>query len=200
MATEIDDDTLQRYYDGELSPSQERVLRAAVESDPKAKARLAELSRLSELFREASGQMAAGLDSDALFAGIEADIRRQGRLGFGERLRVLTTEWTEHKKAVVVPLFATAAVAAAAVIMFALPNQTNGPAVAGKAKTAEDRALSNESAAPNQATAQVAEAIHGSEVEAVDFGSSTGTVFKIDSQGIATAVVWIADEDEENTP
>jgi hypothetical protein len=37
----------------------------------------------------------------------------------------------------------------------------------------------------------------GSEIEAVDFGHSTGAIFQVEDQGAAYAVVWISDEKPE---
>ena len=40
--------------------------------------------------------------------------------------------------------------------------------------------------------------VHGTRVENVDFGSNTGTVFEIENGGVAVAVVWITEDDEES--
>lgn len=187
MAMQLDDDTLQRYYDGELSPIEERVVRARVQGDLEAQKRLRELARLSELFRVAATDMGESLDSDALFADIQAGIKRQAGLGFGERLRVVSSEWFEHKRALVIPLAVAGAVAAAALLTLATP-ATHAPE-----QLAEKSAHAPVSAPSMGAPA--APSVQGSHVENVDFGSNTGTVFEIESEGVATAVVWISDEE-----
>jgi hypothetical protein len=177
MTMALDDDTLQRFYDGALSTEQERSVRAEVAKSAQAQARLAELSRLSELMRGSLAAQAREIDSDALFRSIEASIAQDRALGLGERLRVVGSEWIEHKRAVVVPALASVAVAAAALLTFLSPREVSAP---------EDA-----SAPPGAAL------VHGSSIENVDFGASTGTVFEVESEGVHAAVVWIADDDEE---
>jgi hypothetical protein len=190
MTMQLDDDTLQRYYDGDLSPVDERAVRTRVEGDADAQKRLAQLAQLSDLFRMASEDAAAGLDSEALFASITADVEKQQQLGTFERLRLVSSEWLQHKRTVIVPLVATTAVAAAALLTVLVPQRHKG---------ARDEDLAE---APSEAAAgspQAATSPHGSRVEGVDFGANTGTVFEIDNEGVSTAVVWITDE-EEVTP
>ena len=173
----LDDDTLQRFYDGALSVDEERSVRAEVANSAPAQARLAELSRLSELLRGSLAQQARQIDSDALFRSIEAGIARDQPLGLGERLRVVGAEWFEHKRGVMVPAVASMAVAAAALLTFLSPHELPNPEAEGT---------------PPQAAL-----VHGSSIENVDFGASTGTVFEVDSEGVHAAVVWIADDEEE---
>ena len=190
MTMQLDDETLQRYYDGELSPVEERAVRARVESSPEAQKQLAELARLSELFRMAADEMGSEVDSASLFAGIERDLKKQESLGMLGRLRVVRDEWMEHRRGVVVSMVGATAVAAAALLTVLGPRATDsGDEVAHVAK---------EVSAPTSAPAAEPR-VSGSRVENVDFGSNTGTVFEIESQGVTTAVVWIAD-DEESAP
>jgi anti-sigma factor RsiW len=177
--TQLDDDTLQRYYDGELSPVEERAVRARVDADPDARARLAKLARLSELFQMAGEEMGAEVDSEALFAGIQGGLKQQAELGLGARLSLVKDEWLEHRRGMVMTLIGTTAVAAAALLTVLVPH---GDAT---------------QVASAPATTLGQPAVHGSKVENVDFGSNTGTVFEIESKGVTTAVVWIADDDDE---
>jgi anti-sigma factor RsiW len=177
----LDDDTLQRYFDGELSPVEERSVRAQVQGDPTAQARLRELTKLSELVRMAVAQSTQGLDADALFAGIQTDIRKQEQLGFGERFKLHSSEWVQHKKSVLIPTVASLAVAAAALVVLLVPHET-----------------SEKLATLPAVQTPAAQAVHGSRVENVDFGKSTGTVFEVDNEGVSAAVVWIADDEEES--
>lgn len=176
----LDDDTLQRYFDGELAPVEERSVRGEVEQSPAAQARLRQLAELSELVRLAVAQSTQGLDADSLFAGIQTDVRKQAQLGFGERFKLITGEWAEHKKGMLIPTVASLAVAAAALVVLLVPHGTS-----------ERLATLPSPSAP-------AQAVHGSRVENVDFGKSTGTVFEVDNEGVSAAVVWIADDEEES--
>jgi hypothetical protein len=181
MTMALDDDTLQRLYDGALGPDEERRVRGEVESSAQAQKRLRELSRLGELMRGPALKGAQAIDSDALFRSIEAAIQKDEAPGFGARLRVIGAEWFEHKRGVVVPAMASLAVAAAALLTFLAPHETHDPGLATLP----------------EGTSPMAALVHGSIIEAVDFGESTGTVFEVESEGVRAAVVWIAEDDEE---
>jgi anti-sigma factor RsiW len=180
MATPIDDDTLQRYYDGDLTPLEEHGISQRLEGDADAQKRLARLAKLSELFQESASELARNVDSQALFAGIEAQLEKAKQPGFGQRLRVITSEWVEHRRTTLVPLFAAGAVAAATLLVVLRPVQQ---------PPESDDAQATNSSVP-------VAAVHGSQIENVDFGSSTGTVFEIEDRGVAVAVVWITEDEE----
>lgn len=188
MSIELDDETLQRFYDGDLSPVEERVVRTRIDQDPGAQKRLRELERLSALFQIAAEDAGSGLDSAAMFANIEKQIDAEAKQGTGTRLRVVAGEWVSERKRVLLPLVAVAAAAAFGVIALT-PRDAGDDAAARALRDRERTRYAQET--PSQP------ALHGTRVENVDFGGSTGTVFEIDSAGVATAVVWIADEEEE---
>jgi len=185
MANPIDDDTLQRFYDGDLTPLEEHGVQARIEADPAAQRRLAELGRLTDLIRDAADELGAQVDSRALFAGIAGQIAQPEKVAFGARLRLVAAEWVEHKRAVLVPMVAASAVAAATLLVVLRPQGPVADVSIGEvAQLREYGAL---------------DAPPGSSIEAVDFGSNTGTVFEVDNHGVSAAVVWIA-EDEEAHP
>ncbi len=190
MTTQLDDDTLQRYYDGELSPVEERAVRARVESDASAQARLAELEKLSGILRMAADEMGEGLDSNALFAGIQTGIKKDEQAGFGGKFQVIREEWSEHRRGAVIGLGFAGAVAAAALLAVLTPGTPSSDELARSAAKHEKTRLA-------EVTPAEAPRVSGSSVENVDFGENTGTVFEIESEGVKTAVVWIAEEDEE---
>jgi anti-sigma factor RsiW len=184
MAQKIDDDTLQRYYDGDLSPLEASSVRAELAAAPEARARLDQLAKLSELMKLSAEELSRDLDGDALFASIRSGIDRDQTTG-GERLRVIASEWVEHRRASLVSAAAIAAVAAAALFVVMKPAQP----------TEDELARSVPSPREERRTA-IAANVHGTRIENVDFGDSTGTVFEIQDEGVATAVVWISDEEE----
>jgi len=186
--TPIDDDTLQRFYDGDLSPLEEHGVQARIEADPAAQQRLAELGRLTELIREGAEELGESVRSSTLFAAIEARLAEPDQVGFGARLRVIGGEWLEHRRASLLPLLAATAVAAVTLMVVIKPS-SELPELGGTAAPSPQEAAQG-------APIQVAE-VHGSSIENVDFGASTGTVFEIDNEGVAVAVVWITDDDEE---
>lgn len=172
MATPIDDDTLQRFYDGDLSPLEEHSVQTRIEGDVAAQRRLAELAKLSELMQSAADELSGQLDSQALFAAIERRIDERKPLGFGPRLRVISGEWLEHRRTTLMQIVAASAVAAATLLVVTRTNPNNGHPLEG------------------------GEVVHGTRVENVDFGSSTGTVFEIEDRGVGVAVVWISEDEE----
>jgi anti-sigma factor RsiW len=191
--TPIDDDTLQRFYDGDLSPLEEHGVQARIEADPAAQQRLAELGRLTELIREGAEELGESVRSSTLFAAIEARLAEPDQVGLGARLRVIGGEWLEHRRASLLPLVAATAVAAVTLMVVIRPSSQLPETSGAATPRAQEQAA--QQAAPVAPT-QVAE-VHGSSVENVDFGASTGTVFEIDNEGVAVAVVWITDDDEE---
>jgi hypothetical protein len=208
MATPIDDDTLQRFYDGDLSALEAHGVQARLESDPSAQRRLAELGQLTELLRTGAHELSSQVDSDALFAGIEAKLGASEQLGMGTRLRLIAAEWVEHRKGALIPLVTAGAVAAATLLLVLRPSEYGGPErspqmVDTTSERAPDGPLAAGSGQAETHAASPAEpragapTIHGSRVENVDFGGSTGTVFEIEDEGVAVAVVWITEDEEE---
>lgn len=201
----IDDDLLQRYYDGELSPVEERSVRARVDADPQAQKKLKQLARLSEALRDMADEVAGDLDGDALFEGIEQGLGGTGS-GAPARFEVIRNEWVDHKKKAWVPLAVASAVAAAAVVTVLGPARDAGEPDSHLAEQTPERPTEapgmppDPGAQPEAGTIEIL-AAQGSHVEDVDFGDNAGTVFEIETRGISAAVVWIADDEgEEETP
>ena len=199
MKTEpqIDDDTLQRFYDGDLSPLEEHGLQARIENDPAAQRRLAELGQLTELMRAAADELGNSVRSGALFLAIEEKLALPDQTRFGARFRLVASEWLEHRRAALGPIVAATAVAAVTLLAVIKPSD---PSLLDPEGATSVTAPNTEAPAPIAAATQgepTAPAMHGSRIEDVDFGASTGTVFEIDNQGVAVAVVWITDEEAE---
>jgi anti-sigma factor RsiW len=186
--SDIDDDTLQRFYDGDLSPLEEHGVQARIESDPAAQRRLAELGQMTELMRAAADQLGSSVRSAALFAAIEGKLAQPDQTGFGARVRLVASEWLEHRRATVGPIVAATAVAAVTLLAVIKPSDPSllAPGSASSVTAPSNTLTAAETPGP---------AIHGSRIEDVDFGASTGTVFELDNQGVAVAVVWITDEE-----
>jgi len=198
--SEIEDDLLQRYYDGELSPVEERSVQSRVDRDPDAQQRLRKLARLSECVQEAALEMGREVNSDALFAGISEGIAKDGGKGKPGNFEVIAGEWAEHKQTTWLPL-ALGGTAAAAALLFVLLS-SGGPAtqVATDTPPAATVDASTQHSPVKVAEHAPAQPPAGSSVEDVDFGDNAGTVFEIETRGITTAVVWITDEGEEAGP
>lgn len=174
-SAKTEDDKLQLFFDGELTPAEEAEVRRSLESSPEGAAQLREWERLREAMKTVSADWAGALDSDALFARIEADIAAP----------VVPIEPPKQEQPAlrVVPGgrerrvwggVATGFAAAAAILLAVLARPE----------------------APLDPTELVAEMARGSEVLEADFGSNTGTIFEVEGgAGESLAVVWIDDEE-----
>lgn len=169
-SAKTEDEMLQMFFDGELAPEEEASVRRSLESSPEGMAQLREWEHLREAMKDMSAEWAGHIDSDALFARIEAEI---------EAPVILIERAAETKPAVVAPpasrrwrVWGTAGGLAAAAAIFlaviAWPRQQVDPAPVAR----------------------------GSEVLEVDFGPNTGTIFEVEGgAGESLAVVWIDDEE-----
>jgi anti-sigma factor RsiW len=183
----VQDELLQRYFDGDLEPGEAAKVAQQLERSPEARERLRALSALHGAIGRAVNDPVAGVDFDALFARIEKDVQQAPTPSADER-----AWWREHmeqpprKSAQRRLLPAMGALAAAAVLLLAVlrglsPQHVEPPAGSGGAE---------QSGAPSGTP--------GSEVVEVDFGSNAGTVFEIAlDDGNSTPVVWINDGPEQ---
>jgi anti-sigma factor RsiW len=166
-----EDEKLQMFFDGELAPEEEAAVRRSLESSPDGTAQLREWEQLRDAMKTVSADWAGELDSDALFARIEAEI--------SEPVIAIEPPKQEPPTLRVVPGgrerrvwggVATGFAAAAAIFLavMAWPESHLDPAPITR----------------------------GSEVLEADFGSNTGTIFEVEGgAGESLAVVWIDDEE-----
>lgn len=184
------DETLQRYFDGDLPPAEADALRARLEGDAELRAKLAGLEQLRTLLRAAlAPEHVEAPDADAMFAKIQASIAEPPAaaasppglrvLAGGKKDEVAAPAAPASRAPVWLGLAAIGLAAAAALYLFVLrPSET---------ATTEGPETPLAAAPPP-----------GSEIEAVDFGHSTGAIFQVEDQGAAYAVVWISDEKPED--
>lgn len=182
---ELRDDTLQQYFDGELSPAEADEVRAALEKNADARARLAELGRLSNLVRLAAEDLGSGVDANDLFARVQRGIEST------HGLRVVAGGGRRHGLEgwrIAVPIVG---LAAAAAILFALFRPTDEAAPVVEVEDVDIVEV-------DEPSMLIVEAPQGTEVEEVDFGNNTGTIFAVEGDaGEPIAVVWINDDDDE---
>lgn len=203
------DDRLQQYFDGELPPAEARELEQLLESDDALRAKLDGLSHLHELMTASADALGAEVDSDALFARIQAGVDEGAEddepmfPGAAEpaaepaRAPLRVVEGGKKETPAVQPadergnglwIGLGVLAAAAAVLFFVLRDAGDPPS------TASNDSGSNP---PEVAPTAIAEAEPppGSEIEEVDFGYSTGAIFAVEgTEGEQYAVVWISDE------
>lgn len=188
----LEEEKLQQYFDGELPESEADEVRRALETSDEARRRLEQLGRLHSLIAMAAEDAAADMPSDDLFAKVRAGIDEQKRRGYGEPFRVVPGEGQRptHIEGWKVGVSAGIGLAvAAAVLLFVLATESEGPVVETGPAVDPQVEISEEVAVTTIETPQ------GSEVEEVDFGRNIGTVFEVEGEaGEPIAVVWINDE------
>mgnify|MGYP001815196344 FL=1 len=172
MESPTTDEKLQMLFDGELAPEEEAALRRSLEDSPEGMAQLRDWEKLRNAMQTASSQWAGGIDSDALFARIEAELIAP--------------------EAPVVPIQSEAPVLR--MVPGGRERRIWG-AVAGGLAAAAAIFLAVMTW-PGGSTPTGAPIARGSEVLEVDFGSNTGTIFEVEGgAGEMLAVVWIVDEE-----
>lgn len=207
MSVGLEDDKLNLYFDGELPESEAAEVRRLLEESADDRARLEQLERLRTYVALAAEEMAADVPSDSLFEQVRSGIADKRSAGYHEPFRVLPGEKKGDKRApeprrhgveswrVWGPAAAVAAVAAA-FLLFIWSGEDPSQTAAGTDAAQEDQgdATSTEVEIEELAVSTI-EPPQGSEVEEVDFGGNTGTVFAVQGEaGEPIAVVWINDE------
>lgn len=192
MSDHVDDEKLQRYFDGETTAGETTLVRRHLAECGTCAQGIARLEKLHALFTTAAKSDADDVapELEAMFAKVREGIalaqsKGEGKAGFGERLRVLTSELVEHKKRVWIPAMT---MAAAAVVALAVLVGRGGSGEVGP------RAVAHTGQEPAQALADA----RGSEVISADFGEgAAGTVFTVEGAAgeAPVAVVWINDEE-----
>ncbi|MDX9999943.1 MAG: hypothetical protein RBU30_01470 [Polyangia bacterium] len=176
--TSLDDKTLQRLHDGDLSPEETRRAESQLATNPEAGRRLEALSQLQCLLRGAVSQDADQADLVEVWDRVKADLGKQARPGAWERVRLWLGESMGTHPFRWVAAGAAMTVLAVAVTLFAMtrPEDTKG------AKTAVE-------AARNQL-----------EIEALDFKGRHPDIFQIREGERSTTVIWVHPDDEDEEP
>ncbi len=170
-SAKTEDETLQMFFDGELAPEEEAAVRRSLEASPEGSAQLREWEQLRVVMKSVSADWGAQIDSDALFARIEADL-----------------------SAPVIPIDRPAPAPAFREVPGGRERRVWGAAAIGFAAAAAIflAVFASPKGAPEEGAPAVA---RGSEVLEVDFGANTGTIFEVEGgAGESLAVVWIDDE------
>jgi anti-sigma factor RsiW len=170
-SAKTEDDKLQMLFDGELAPEEEAAVRRDLEASAEGMVQLREWERIRDAMQRMSTEWTGALDSDALFARIEADIAapapQEPAVVAPPVLRVVPG----GRERRVWGAIATGLAAAAAILLAVM-------------------------ARPGEPTPSDVEMARGTEVLEVDFGANTGTIFNVEGgAGESLAVIWIDDEE-----
>ena len=74
QSAKTEDDKLQMFFDGELAPEEEAALRRDLEGSAEGMTQLREWEQIRDAMKTVSSEWTGAIDSDALFARIEAEI------------------------------------------------------------------------------------------------------------------------------
>jgi len=171
QSAKTEDDKLQMFFDGELAPEEEAAVRRDLESSAEGKAQLREWEQIRDAMSAVSNEWAGEIDSDALFARIEAEISSPAVLEPVESPPAVLRVVPGGRERRVWGAVATGLAAAAAIFLavIAWPVDQAPPGI---------------------------DMARGTEVLEVDFGANTGTIFKVEGgAGESLAVIWIDDEE-----
>lgn len=200
--THVQDELLQRYFDGEVEARQATEVRAHVDGCPDCSARMTALSRLHTLLSSAGDEFADSVHSDALFARIREGVRAAPAAGLGERLRLWWDDLIEPLRPQGMWMPATAAVGVA-VALFVVTRLGGAPASTEVAvrvpstSTFPAPSVPEPVPAPAPPTAlpptQLAALVPlPTEVAEIDTGTNIATMFTVETgEGRSAQVVWI---------
>jgi anti-sigma factor RsiW len=177
----IDDDLLQRYFDGDLPEGEADEVRRTVEASDDARAQLDRLDRLGRLMRLAADDLSLDVGTEDLYARVSQDVKA------GDRRAALRPIEGGRGRRMAVATGMGLALAAAVTLALLQPWQASpGTPVAEAPVRDALPALAGGAEQPGR---------QGSEVLEVDFGGNTGTVFEVQgAAGQPLAVVWINDD------
>ncbi len=185
----LDDDKLQRYFDGELTDGEATVMRRDIEASDLEQARIQQLERLGDLVRMNADDVSADIDADALFSGIEAGIAQEG-----PRLKLIEGARRKQRAGVVVGV--AVAIAAAVTLVLLLKPPADDNVARHPMDTDQERIATDDDIEIEESGFHIVHPPSGSEVVRIDFGSNTGTIFQVEGdEGQPLAVVWIDEGD-----
>jgi len=165
------DEKLQMFFDGELTPEEEAAMRRDLERSSEGKAQIREWEQIREAMQSVSTEWAGAIDSDALFARIEAELGASAVEEPVQQTPPVLRVVPGGRERRVWGAVATGFAAAAAIFLAVM-------------------AWPAEQAPPGVGMAR------GSEVLEVDFGANAGTIFNVEGgAGESLAVIWIDDQE-----
>ena len=191
------DESLMRYFDGEVEGDEAREIEAWLETSPRGRLLLLGYGRIGDAVRAIGEDLGTGgADvADAVMSRIGEPVKLEANAPVKPRGRL--RRWTAA-----VPAIGLAVAAAAAVALYLRPPTvpSHTASATSVARVLSGNASSVIETAPPAAVAAVPEA--GATIEAVDFGGIAGSIFMVPSDqspdDTETPVVWLMDDAEPN--
>jgi anti-sigma factor RsiW len=166
----IAEELLHRYFDGELNSSRARAVSLHLATCSGCAARHVSLCALRQAICESARDSAQSVDFEALFARIESGLHEGESAALPKRASAFRHSQTWQRKRRIWVVSATLLAAAAALLVTAVGERIDFP--------------------PAQS--------QSAEIEQVDFGDHSGTLFTIAlADGAYSNVVWIDDDVED---
>lgn len=184
----LEDELVQRFFDGELSNGSAVEVRQHLDNCQECLHRYRSLERLHRYINIAAQEISSEVDFERLYNDIESGVNDSIRSDNVIPIQRLIIRSKSKMAKVLLP----AALAAAAVFLFIILQESPKENVIGHSsdRTRSPKTVLVERGKPLP--------LPNSEVIQVDFGEHTGTVFEIAlAEGVSTPVVWINDEMEE---
>jgi anti-sigma factor RsiW len=185
--THVEDELLQRYFDGEIGDRQAARVRAHVDGCPHCGAQLERLSKLHRMLALVADEIADSVHSDALYARVAQGARAAPPPRFGERLRLWWDDLLEplRPRGVWVPVGVAAVGVAAALLVV-----VRGAVSPELQRSPEAAVATKEPEASRQRPPRAR--IVASEIVQVDSGLNAASIFAVEvGEGTSTPVVWI---------
>ncbi len=182
----MDNDTekkLARYYDGELNEKRSKQVEQMLSESEEYSENIRSMARLGDLLRAADEENQSKVSFEGFDKRVMNSLETKKQVSFGERIKVWTNEFFEHRKVVWVP--ATSLAAAAVALLLAMPF------FAGAPKHSEGDIVNT-----RQQTwvASTEKASPGSEAILVNRDEATGTSYQIEKEpGEFIGVIWISE-------
>jgi hypothetical protein len=184
--------TVMRYFDGELSDEEAADVEARLNSDPDAARLLTDLDRLSGLIREDA--LTRGLRHDDLADAVMARLEQQSAAPASSRPKLVAPSRARRISAAVGISVAMAAAAAVMVRVRSLPSPHADGHGTSSALIPRELPASDPLAVTSRFEEEPRGDAPAAAIEAVDFGAHAGSIFMVPEGEETTPVVWLVDE------
>jgi hypothetical protein len=181
----IDNELLQRYYDGELSSRKTKTTAAKIEGSQEARASLEKNQRITDLVCLMNDELLDSVSFEGFKKQVMSGVVNDYQPGVFERFKIWASEFFEYKQVIWVP--SAVAVGLAVIVALALPLLSTPQSPSNTLQTGQENGIW-------LASTNTPTETYGSTIETVNFGESSGEKYQIEiKQGSSVGVVWITE-------